>query len=69
MFCKLEISQNSQESTCALQVCNFIKQETLAQVFSCEFRKISKNTFSYRAPPAAASENKMLEFEDELAFY
>ena len=26
-------------------VCNFIKKETLVQVFSCEFREISKNTF------------------------
>ena len=34
--------------------CNFIKKETLAQVFSCEFYKISKNTFSYRTPPVAA---------------
>ena len=25
--------------------CNFIKKETLAQVFSCEFCKISKNNF------------------------
>ena len=25
--------------------CNFIKNETLAQVFSCEFCEISKNTF------------------------
>ena len=25
--------------------CNFIEIETLAQVFSCEFREISKNTF------------------------
>ena len=24
---------------------NFIKKETLIQVFSCEFYKISKNTF------------------------
>ena len=53
----LKISQNSQEDTCArvsflikLQawVCNFIKKETLAQVFFCKFCKISKNTF-YRA--------------------
>ena len=36
----LEIPQNSQESTC-----NFIKKETLAQVFSCEFYEISKNIF------------------------
>ena len=27
------------------QACNFIKKETLTQVFSCEFCKISKNTF------------------------
>ena len=25
--------------------CNFIKKETLAQVFSCEYCEISKNTF------------------------
>ena len=36
-------------------VCNFIKIETLAQVFSCEFCGISKNNFSYRLPPVAAS--------------
>ena len=34
---------------------NVIKKETLAQVFPCECCKISKNTFSYRAPPMAAS--------------
>ena len=27
------------------EACNFIKKEILAQVFSCEFCKISKNTF------------------------
>ena len=27
------------------EACNFIKKETLAQVFSFEFCKISKNTF------------------------
>ena len=26
------------------EACNFVKKETLAQVFSCEFCKISKNT-------------------------
>ena len=48
----LKILQNSQENTCArvsflikLQACNFIKKETLAQVFSCEFCEIFKNTF------------------------
>ena len=28
-----------------VQACNFIKKETLAQVFSCEFCEISKNIF------------------------
>ena len=32
------------------------RPETLAQVFSCEFCKTSKNTFSYRTPWVAASE-------------
>ena len=41
----LEISQNSQKNTC-VKACNFIKKETLAQLFFCEFFKISKNTFS-----------------------
>ena len=39
----------------ATEACNFVNKETLAQVFSCEFYKISKNTFSYRKPPVAAS--------------
>ena len=52
----LQISQNSQQNTCARpEASNFIKKETLAQVFSCEFCKISKNTFSHRTPPVAAS--------------
>ena len=51
----LELSQNSQKNICArvsfliirLQAStyNFIKKETLAQVFSCEFDKMSKNIF------------------------
>ena len=60
----LEISQNSQESTLARdtflmklqKACNFINKESLAQVFSCEFCEISKNTFFYRTPPVAASD-------------
>ena len=32
-----------------------LKKETLAQVFSCEFCEIFKNTFFYRIPPVAAS--------------
>ena len=47
----LEISQNSQENTCAKvsflrpQGCNFFKKETLTQVFSYEFFEIIKNSF------------------------
>ena len=42
--------------SCKLQAsCNFIKKETLAQVFSCEFCEISKNTFFDRTPPVTAS--------------
>ena len=67
LLCKkvlLEISQNSQENTCArvsfliklkAKACNFIKKETLAQVFSREFFKISKNTFFHRTPLLAVS--------------
>ena len=47
------MSQNSQENTCLLpephlvssRASNFIEKETLAQVFSCEFCEIFKNTF------------------------
>ena len=56
----LEISQNSQENTCArisfsikLQASDL--KETLAQVLFCEFSEISNNTFFYRAPPVTAS--------------
>ena len=38
------------------------KKEALAQVFSCEVCDISKNTFSYRTPPVAASEYKESPF-------
>ena len=50
----LEISRNSQENNCARslfyqscrpQACNFIIEDTLAQVFLCEFCEIYKNTF------------------------
>ena len=55
----LEISQIHRKTPEA-EVCNFIKKETLAQVISCEFCEVSKNTFSYRTPPLAASKLKML---------
>ena len=61
----LESLQNSQESTCArvsflkksqALACNFIKKETLAQVFSSEFCEISKNTFFTEHRLATASD-------------
>ena len=56
VFCKkkfLEISQNSQENTCARASSlmklqddlQFIKKEALIQVFYCGICEISKNTF------------------------
>ena len=39
------------------EACNFIKKETVTLVFSCEFYKISKNTFSHRTPLVVASED------------
>ena len=61
-----ENSQNSQENTfvrvsflhkvASLRPATLLKKETLAQVFSCEFCKISKNTFLKGTPLVAASE-------------
>ena len=57
----LEMLLNSQENTCArvfLQplACNFIKIESLTQVFSCEFcEHLSKNTIFYKTLQVAAS--------------
>ena len=43
----LEISQDSHENTCnRVQACNVIRKETLAQVFSCGFCEVFKNTFT-----------------------
>ena len=40
---------------CRLEAWNFIKKETLAQVFSCDFCEIFKNAYFYRTSPVAAS--------------
>ena len=45
--------------------CNFIKKESLAQVFSCEFCEISENTFFHRRPLAAASEISDIDFHSK----
>ena len=60
----LEISQNSQENTCATvsfliklhaETRDIIKKETPGRVHSCELCKISKNTYCYWTSPVAAS--------------
>ena len=55
MFFKKDVLRVSFLTKLQASAFNFIKKETLAQVFSCEFCEIS-NTFSYRTPPVATSE-------------
>ena len=64
VFCKKGVLKNFSKFTgkhlCQSlffnKVAGLIKKGTLAQLFSCEFCEISKNTCSYRTPPVAASE-------------
>ena len=51
------------------QACNFIKKETLAQVFSCEFCQISKNTFFNRTPLVVASEHEDKDEKTKLELH
>ena len=48
---------------------NFIKKETLVQVFSCEFGEISKNTFFTEHPWATASESNYWQFCMEMLHF
>ena len=54
-FCAFVLNLFTGKHQCQSQpadsACNFIKKETLAQVFSCEFCVISKKTVFYRTPP------------------
>ena len=61
----LKISHNSQENTCTrvsflikeTEACNFIKRETMAQVFSCEICEIFKKFKKFlRTLPVTDSE-------------
>ena len=49
---------------------NFIKKETLAKVFSCEFRENFKNTFfaEYWQATAFVSKNFSLLFSIKIAY-
>ena len=73
----LEISENSQENICArvsflieLQVWDLklYQKETLAQVFSCEFCEISRNTFFTEHLRTTASEHKQKDLEMDITY-
>ena len=62
VFCKKRCSQKFRKvhrktpvPECRPQACNFIKKETLEQVFSGEFCEISINTFSTKRSRATTS--------------
>ena len=54
--CHKTAGGSSKIPSCRPEACNFIKKETLAQVFSCEFCEISKNTFFTEHLLATASD-------------
>ena len=68
VFCKTGVLENFKKNhrkiyvpeslfwqSCRPEAYNFIKEESLEQMFSCEFFKIFKNTFSYRMSSMATS--------------
>ena len=61
------------EVFCMCQSLNFIKKESLAQVFSCEFYEISKNTFFTEHLRTTASvfslKKKKITFQDFLKIF
>ena len=76
----LESLKNPQESTCTrilflvklrAWACRFVKKQTCAQVFSCGFCEISKNTCFARTPPVVASEFwlRKVEIVSRLIFF
>ena len=80
MFCKKGVLRNLAKFTekhlwqslffnkvAGLQLSWKKKQKTLAQVFPCEFCKISKNAFYYTTPPMAVSDTGI--FENSFLFY
>ena len=56
VFCKKGVLKNFKKFT-GKHLCQslFIKKETLAKVFSCEFCEIFRNIYFYRTPLVAAS--------------
>ena len=54
-FTRKQMCQSSFFNKVAGQAFNFIKKETVAQMFSCKLCKISKNIFFYKTSLVAAS--------------
>ena len=54
---KISVLESLFNKVTGLMACNFIKKETLTQVFFCEYHKMFDKSFSYGTPPVAASEN------------
>ena len=54
-FCPLFVDRRCSVKKVEAEACNFIKKETLAQVFSCEFCEISKKTYYYKTTLVVAS--------------
>ena len=44
------------------KACSFIKKESLAQVFYCEFVKFLRTPSFYSTPPVAASDTRVVKF-------
>ena len=51
------------------EFCNFIQKENLAQVLSCEFYEIFKNTYFYRTHLMAVSESMSTNFRSLVSLY
>ena len=47
------------------KLCNFTKNESLAQVFSCEFCKTYKNTFFAEQHPTTASDYNIINSSEK----
>ena len=52
---KTPVLESFLNKVAGLKVCNFIRKETLPQLFSHEYCKNFKNSFWYGIPPVAAS--------------
>ena len=54
---KISVLESLFNKVTGLMACNFSKKETPTQMFSCEYHKMSENSFFCGTPPVAASEN------------